>query len=80
MGKGLLLAASGSVNYVRGQLLTNPATRTVYKTIMKDAAEGSFKNMSANFAKLESEIANEFGSVDDFFKSAIEELEIANFD
>lgn len=78
--KGLLAGAAGSANYIRGHLLTRNATRTIYKKIMKEAADGSFKNMADNFAKLELEIVNEYGSVKEFIDEAIDDLEIVNFD
>ncbi len=64
------------IEYVKGWVLTNPAARTEYANIMKNAAKGSFKNMAKDFATIESEIVNEFGSVDEFFKEGMRELQL----
>jgi hypothetical protein len=72
---GVLLAAKPMANNIRGYLLTNPASRTVYKDILKNAANGSFKNMQADFAKIEKEIYKDYGSMDDFMKSMQEDID-----
>lgn len=75
--KGLLFAAKPAAQYIQGLLLTRPATRTIYRNIVKNAAEGSFNNMKADFGALEKEISKEFGSVDEFMKQVVSELELA---
>jgi hypothetical protein len=75
---GVLLAGKAVGNRIRGYLLTNPATRTQYAKIMKNAANGSFKAMSQDFAKLEEEISKNFGSIDEFMKAMSEDLEYIN--
>ncbi len=62
-------------DYVKGWALTRPAPRKVYSNIIKNAAKGSFGKMSKDFATLESEIIDEFGSMEDFMKQGIRELE-----
>ena len=67
-------------DYVRGWVLTNPAARTVYSGILKNAANGSFKNMTGDFAKLEKLIVDDYGSVEDFFKQGIYDVEFYDDD
>lgn len=66
---GLLLAAKPFVNNIRGYMLTKPATRTIYNSIVKNAAKGSFRNMAADFGKLGEEVSKDFGSVQEFIKA-----------
>jgi hypothetical protein len=73
---GLLLAAKPIAERVRGYLMMRPATRSVYRNIVKNAANGSFKNMAADFQKIEAEISKDYGSVEEFMKSMVDELEI----
>lgn len=73
---GLLLAARSLSQRIRGYLMMRPATRKIYKDIMKNAANGAFKNMAADFDKIETEIAKDYGSVEEFMRSMIDELEI----
>ena len=61
-------------NYYRGWALTNPAARTVYRDILKNAANGSFKNMAKDFATLEDLVIKEFGSLEEFTKQGINEI------
>ena len=61
-------------NYIRGWTLTRPAARTVYRGILRNAANGSFKNMAKDFSKLEDEVIKEFGSIEEFVKQGIREL------
>lgn len=68
-------AASPLWGYVKGWALTRPLARKTYSNIVKNAANGSFSNMAKDFATLESEITKEFGSVDDFLKQGISELQ-----
>lgn len=68
-------AAKPFFDYVRGWAITRPAARTVYRDIVKNAANGSFKNMASDFDKLEGLIKEEFGSIDDFMKQGISELQ-----
>lgn len=68
-------AAKPFFDYVRGYLLTKPASRTVYKDIVKNAAQGSFKNMTGDFAKLENQIVEDFGSIQNFMKEGLDEVE-----
>jgi hypothetical protein len=75
-GKKAFFAVKPIRDWTQGYLLTNPATRTTYKNILKNAAQGSFKNMAADFSKLEKTIEKSFGSVEEFFKSAQSQLEI----
>lgn len=72
---GILLAAKPMANHIKGYLLTKDATRTVYRDIMKNAANGSFKNMQADFAKIEKEIYKDFGSMDEFIQAMEEDLD-----
>lgn len=72
---GLLLAAKPITNRVRGYLLTNDAARTEYKNILKNAANGSFKNMKGDFKKLEDLVTKDYGSLDDFFDDMSEDLQ-----
>lgn len=74
--KGALAFAGPAAQYVQGYLMTRPATRTVYRNILRNAAKGSFDNMKGDFDKLEKEITKEFGSVDAFMTNVIDELEI----
>lgn len=62
-------------DYARGYLLTKPASRKAYANIVKNAANGSFKNMSKDFAVLESQIIDDYGSLEDFWKQGISELQ-----
>lgn len=71
-----LLAAKPMADYVRGWTLTNPAARTAYRDILKDAASGNFKVMPSHFKKLEGLINEDFGSIEDFFKQGMDQLEI----
>jgi hypothetical protein len=61
-------------DYVRGWALTRPVAREVYGNILRNAAKGSFENMAKDFATLDKEISNEFGSLDDFMKQGIQDL------
>lgn len=72
---GVAVAASKPFfDYVRGWMITRPAARTVYRDIVKNAANGSFKNMAGDFNKLESMVKDEYGSIDDFMKQGISQL------
>lgn len=73
---GILIAAKPMVDYIRGYILTNPAARTSYKNILKNAANGSFNTMAKDFAKIESQIIDDYGSMEDFFREGLDELEI----
>lgn len=73
---GILLGAKSVGDRVRGYLMTRPATRKVYRDIVKNAANGSFKSMAADFGKLESSITKDFGSVNDFLKYVNDDLEL----
>ena len=73
---GFLLAARPLGNRVKGYLLMRPATREVYRDIVKNAAQGSYKTLAADFAKLNAAISNDFGSVEDFIKSMMDDLEL----
>jgi hypothetical protein len=72
----LLVAAKPFADHVRGWALTRPAARTVYKNIVKNAANGSFRSMAADFRTLEDMAKKEFGSMQDFIKSETDELQI----
>jgi hypothetical protein len=69
------LAAKPIWDYTRGYLLTRPASRKAYANIIKNAANGSFGNMAKDFAVLESQVIDDFGSVEEFMKQGIRELE-----
>lgn len=73
---GLLIGAKATGDRIRGYLLTRPAARKTYQNIMKNAANGSFKTVGADFAKLESEVIKDFGSLEEFFKVMQEDLEL----
>jgi len=69
------VAVKPFTDYVRGYLLTRPAARTVYRDIVKNASKGSFSNMAKDFATLEGMIVDEYGSMDEFMKQGIKELQ-----
>ena len=73
---GILIGAKAMGDRIRGYLMTRPAARTAYKDIVKNAANGSFKTMAADFARLESAVIKDFGSMEEFFKSMQEDLEL----
>jgi len=70
------LAAKPMFDYFRGWALTRPVARKTYANILKNAANGSFSNMGKDFATLESEIIDEYGSLDDFWKQGINDLQM----
>lgn len=70
-----VLAAKPVIDYARGYFLTQPASRKAYANIVKNAANGSFSNMAKDFAVLESQVINDFGSIEGFMKQGIRELE-----
>lgn len=72
---GAALATKPIIDYARGYLLTNPASRKSYANIVKNAANGAFSNMAKDFAVLESQIIDDFGSIEDFMKQGVRELE-----
>lgn len=69
------VAAKPLWDYIKGWTLTRPVARKTYANILKNAANGSFSNMSKDFATLENEIIKEYGSMDDFIKQGIQELQ-----
>ena len=71
-----LVATKPFMDYVRGWALTRPAARTVYRDIIKNAANGSFKPMAADFARLESQVIEEFGSMEEFFDEGVRQLQM----
>ncbi len=73
---GLLYIAKPIAERVKGYLLTRPATRTAYNGIIKNAANGSFKNVKPEFSKLNEAVSDEFGSPDKFIKQIIDDLEV----
>ena len=73
---GILIGAKAVGDRVRGYLMTKPATRTAYRDIMKNAANGSFKAMASDFSRLESAVIKDFGSMEEFFKVMKEDLEL----
>lgn len=73
---GLLIAAKSVGDKVRGYLMTRPATRMVYRDIVKNAANGSFKTIPADFKKLESAIEKDYGSVDEFMQEMQKDLKL----
>lgn len=73
---GILIGAKAMGDRIRGYLMTRPAARTAYKDIVKNAANGSFKTMAADFARLESAVVKDFGSMEEFFKNMQEDLEL----
>ena len=74
---GLAAAAAKPMwDYVRGWTLTRPVARKAYANIVKNAANGSFSNMAKDFAILENEVIKEYGSMDDFMKQGIRELQM----
>lgn len=62
-------------DYTRGYMLTRPVARKKYANILKNASNGLFSNMAKDFSSLENDIIKEFGSVDEFIKQGIRELE-----
>lgn len=73
---GILSFAKPLGKHIQGQLLTRPATREIYKTSLKHAAEGSFQLLKKDFSNLDKEISKEWGTVDNFIDDMMEELEI----
>lgn len=73
---GAVVAGKPMLDYVRGYVLTRPVARKAYANITKNAANGSFKNMAKDFKIIEDEIIKEYGSIDDFMKQGIHELEL----
>lgn len=72
--KGVLLAGAVPVaKYTQGFLLTRPATRNALKLTLKHAAEGAYGLLKKDFNKLESLIDEEYGSIDNFIDSAMQE-------
>lgn len=69
------VAAKPLWDYVRGYMLTRPASRKAYANIVKNAANGSFSNMAKDFAVLESQVNDDFGGIDEFIKQGIKELQ-----
>lgn len=69
------VAAKPLFDYVRGYVLTRPAARKKYANILKNAANGSFSNMSKDFRALEEDIIKDFGSLEDFMKQGIRDLQ-----
>lgn len=61
--------------WVNGWLLTRPATRKAYGNILRNAAKGSFSPMKKDFAKLEESINQEWGDVDTFMDSVMQEID-----
>ena len=75
-GAGVAAAyAKPLFDYFRGWVLTNPAARTEYAKIIKNASNGQFKNMAKDFAVIESEMIKEYGSIEEFMKQGIRELQ-----
>ncbi len=60
-------------DYVKGWALTRPAARKEYANIVKNASKGSFGTMAKDFAKLESQMIDEYGSMEEFMKEGIRE-------
>lgn len=71
---GAAIAAKPIWDYARGYFLTRPASRKAYANIVKNAANGSFSNMTKDFAVLENQVIEDFGSIEDFMKQGIQEL------
>lgn len=71
---GVLALAKPIASRVQGRLLIRPATRRVYKQIMKDTANGSFNLLKKDFMQLEKLIEEEWGSVDDFMDDMMLDL------
>ena len=74
-GTAAAVAIKPMTDYVRGYLLSRPATREIYHDIIMNAAKGSFKPMTADFSRLEQEIVKDYGDMDEFFKEAMRELQ-----
>lgn len=74
--KGMLYLGKPVAERIKGYLLTRPASREAYAGIIKNAAKGSFNNMKGDFAKLEEAVSAEFGSVENFIKQVIDDLEV----
>jgi len=73
---GMLYVAKPIAERIKGYLLSRPATRTAYNHIIKNAAKGSFKNMQAEFSKLNELVSDEFESPDQFIKQIMDDLEV----
>ncbi len=69
-----VLASKPIFDYARGYLLTKPASRKAYANIIKNAANGSFSNMAKDFATIENQVIDDFGSIEDFMKQGVREL------
>ncbi len=71
----LLAAAKPLARHIQGKLLTRPALRETYKLTLKHAADGAYNLLKKDFMKLEQEIAQEWGTVDNFMDDMLEELD-----
>ena len=71
----MLTAAKPAAEYVKGYLLTRPATRTAYNNIIKNAAKGSFEALKGDFDIINNEITKEFGDVNEFVSQMIDDIE-----
>lgn len=76
LGGALLTLAKPIASRVQGMLLTRPALRETYKVTLEHAAKGSYNLLKKDFAKLERQIQEEWGSVDNFMDEAMSELDI----
>lgn len=74
--KGALFLAKPAAERIKGYLLTQPATRSQYNLIIKNAAKGSFNNMKADFQKLEEIINEDYGSLDNFYNQILDDIEV----
>ena len=75
--EGALLKTSVALGpYVQGWMMSRPASRTVYRSIMEAAAKGNMDALPAHFDTLYDLIDEEFGSFDNFVQAGFDELDI----
>lgn len=73
-GAGIVLAQDVSSRVI-GNLLVRPATRTTLRTIFRNASAGDFNLLQKDFAILEKEINEEYGSIDTYMQVMMSDLE-----
>lgn len=72
---GGLMSLSGPVTgFVQGKLLSRPATRTIYKNTLEHASLGQLDKLQSDFVKLENEVMKEYGNIDTFFDTVLEQI------
>lgn len=62
--------------YVRGHLLTRPATRIAYENALQSAARNDIKAFKADMDRLNQVVINQFGSIDELVDQAMDGVPI----